>query len=74
MENEYTLDYKPNAFILFNNNHHTENIISMSEAFEWSTKHNCMVSKAANSRMDEWIEELQRLKPKNPIPAKGVIR
>tara|TARA_R110002012_G_C11328356_1_gene576713 strand:- start:37 stop:261 length:225 start_codon:yes stop_codon:yes gene_type:complete len=74
MENEYTLDYKPNAFYLFNNNQRTEIIISMSEAFEWSTKHNCMVTKAANSRMGDWIDELQRLKPKNPIPAKGLIR
>tara|TARA_R110002033_G_scaffold87639_3_gene137774 strand:- start:195 stop:419 length:225 start_codon:yes stop_codon:yes gene_type:complete len=74
MSNEYILDWRPNAFILYNNKHHTEAVVNMSEAFTWSTDRTCQVTKSADRRMDEWIEELQRLKPKNPIPAKGVIR
>jgi len=74
MEKEYTLDYKPNAFILIITKYNSEYIVSMSEAFKWSSEPNCLVTKAASSRMEDWNNELSRLKPNNPIPAKGLIR
>ena len=55
---EYILDWKPNAFILYNNNDRSETIIKMHEAFTWSTNRNCKVTKAADSAMNDWINGL----------------
>ena len=62
---EYILDWKPNAFILYNNNDRSETIIKMHEAFTWSTDRNCKVTKAADSAMNDWINGLS----KRPIGA-----
>jgi|TARA_X000001388_G_C2164691_1_gene97519 hypothetical protein len=63
---EYTLDWKPNVFILINNNHRSEIIIKMHEAFEWSTNYNCRVTKAADSAMDDWVRGLSE-RPKGAV-------
>ena len=60
MSNEYILDWKPNAFILYNNKHRSETIIKMHEAFTWSTNRNCKVTKAAHSAMNDWINEISK--------------
>ena len=55
---EYILDWKPNEFILYNNNDRCETMIKMHEAFTWSTDRNCKVTKAADSAMNDWINGL----------------
>lgn len=60
MNISYTLDWKPNVFVLINNNERSETTIKMHEAFTWSTDRSCRVTKAADSAMNDWINEISK--------------
>ena len=61
MNNEtYTLDWNPNVFVLINDRTKDETIVKMHEAFTWSTDRSCKVTKAADSAMNDWINEISK--------------
>ena len=60
MNISYTLDWNSNVFVLINNNERSETTIKMHEAFTWSTDQSCKVTKAADSAMNDWINEISK--------------
>ena len=56
---DYELDYKLRTFVLINWATKSETTISDTEAFDWSARHNCRVTKRANAKIDEVLDEMQ---------------